>query len=102
MNASESGRGAPPRPTPEVGRRVEELLREQLQERGVNLRALQPEEISRDMECRIAPDNSMTYFWRGEALLHVTPEIRADSVLWRMFTKDDMPDVPAPDLPEHI
>ena len=87
MDSSEHS--APPRPTPEVGRRVEELLREQL-------------EISRGMECRIAPDNSMTYFWKGEAILHVTPEVRADSVLWRMFTRDDMPDMPSPDPADHV
>lgn len=45
MDSSEHS--APPRPTPEVGHRVEELLREQLEERGVNPRALLPEEISR-------------------------------------------------------
>ena len=100
MDSSEHS--APPRPTPEVGRRVEELLREQLEERGVNPRALLPEEISRGMECRIAPDNSRTYFWKGEAILHVTPEVRADSVLWRMFTRDDMPDMPSPDPADHV
>ena len=97
-----SDRSTPPRPTPEVGRRVEELLGEQLEERGVKPRALRPEEISRDMKCYIAPDNSMTYFWRGEAILHVMPEVRPDSVLWRMFTGDDMPDMPRPNLSEHV
>ena len=68
MDSSEHS--APPRPTPEVGRRVEELLREQLEERGVNPRALLPEEISRGMECRIAPDNSMAHVHPGRHAGH--------------------------------
>ena len=83
-----------PRPTPEVARRVEELLREQLFEAGVNPAALSPQDIAEGMLCRVAPDNSLTYIWRGEPLLYVTPEIKTgpegESVLWRMFTRDDM------------
>ena len=83
-----------PRPTPEVARRVEELLREQLFEAGVNPAALSPQDIAEGMLCRVAPDNSLTYIWRGEPLLYVTPELKTgpegESVLWRMFTRDDM------------
>lgn len=82
-----------PRPTPEVARRVEELLREQLFELGVNPASLSPRDIAEGMLCRIAPDNSLTYEWRGRPLLYVTPEPRrgpeGESVLWRMFTRDD-------------
>ena len=50
------------------------------------------------MTCHIAPDNSMTYLWKNEPILHVTPEKREQdgetSVLWRMFTKDDIPSFP--------
>lgn len=96
-----SGRPAP-RPTPAVARRVEELLREQLREAGVDPAALSPRDIAADMVCRVAPDNSLTYLWRGTPLLHVTPEVQSgpdgESVRWRMFTRDDAADAPpAPD-----
>lgn len=94
-----SGRPAP-RPTPEVARRVEELLREQLFEAGVNPAALSPEEIAGGMTCRVAPDNSLTYLWRGAPILYVTPEVKSgpegESVLWRMFTRDDLERASAP------
>ena len=84
-----------PRPNIQVAARVEELLREQLEERGVNPRTLSPEEIAANMHCHLAPNGSMTYLWKGEPMLHITPEKLVDengaeSVLWRMFTKDDM------------
>ncbi len=84
-----------PRPNLQVAARVEELLREQLEEMGVNPRKLAPEEIAANMTCHIAPDNSMTYLWKNEPILHIMPEKREhdgeSSVLWRMFTRDDMP-----------
>ena len=90
-----------PRPNLQVAARVEELLREQLEELGVNPRSLTPEEIASYMHCYIAPDNSMTYLWKGEPILYVTPEIKMrdgeESVLWRMFTKDDIPGFPHPE-----
>jgi hypothetical protein len=86
-----------PRPNLQVAARVEELLREQLEELGVNPRTLAPEDIAANMHCHLAPDGSMTYLWKNEPILHVTPEKLVDengaeSVLWRMFTKDDMAD----------
>ena len=86
-----------PRPNLQVAARVEELLREQLEELGVNPRKLAPEEIAANMHCHLAPDGSMTYLWKGNPMLHITPEKLVDengeeSVLWRMFTKDDMAD----------
>ena len=90
-----------PRPNLQVAARVEELLREQLEELGVNPRSLTPEEIASHMHCHIAPDNSMTYLWKGEPILYITPEIKMrdgeESVLWRMFTKDDIPGFPHPE-----
>jgi len=84
-----------PKPNLQVAARVEELLREQLEELGVNPRKLAPEEIAANMHCHIAPDNSLTYFWKERPVLYVTPEkCERDgetSILWRMFTKDDMP-----------
>ena len=84
-----------PKPNLQVAARVEELLREQLEERGVNPRRLTPEDIVANMTCHIAPDNSMTYLWKNEPILHITPEKHEQngesSVLWRMFTRDDMP-----------
>ena len=84
-----------PRPNLQVAARVEELLREQLEELGVNPRKLAPEDIAANMHCHLAPDGSMTYIWKGEPMLHVMPEKLVDesgeeSVLWRMFTKDDI------------
>ena len=84
---------SPPKPDARVAARVEELLREQLAERGVALGELTPADIATGMDCAIAPDNSMTYYWQNEPILHVVPErIRADGediVRWRMFTRDD-------------
>ena len=83
----------PLRPTPQVAARVEELLREQLGERGVAVSRLTPAEITQNMNCALAPDGSMTYYWKEEPILHIKPERRhrdgEDSVLWRMFTRDD-------------
>ena len=84
-----------PRPNLQVAARVEELLREQLEELGVNPRKLSPEDIAAHMHCHLAPNGSMTYLWKGKPMLHVTPEKLVDengmeSVLWRMFTKDDI------------
>lgn len=81
-----------PRPTPEVAKRIEELLQEQLYELGVNVKNLKPEEIAKSMKCHIAPDNSMTYYWNNHAILDVIPEIQKGTqfVKWRMFTKDDI------------
>ena len=86
-----------PRPNLQVAARVEELLREQLEELGVNPRKLSPEDIAANMHCHLAPNGSMTYLWKGEPMLHITPEKLVDengkeSVLWRMFTKDDLAD----------
>ena len=88
-----------PRPNLQVAARVEELLREQLEELGVNPRKLAPEEIAASMHCHLAPNGSMTYIWKGEPMLHITPEKLVDengeeSVLWRMFTKDDLAESP--------
>lgn len=85
-----------PRPNLQVAARVEELLREQLEERGINPRALAPEDIAAHMHCHLAPDGSMTYLWKGDPILYVTPEKKLrngeTSVLWRMFTRDDEPE----------
>lgn len=98
-----------PKPTPQVARRVEELLREVLQERGVNPKNLQPQEIAANMVCQIGDDNSMLYCWKGQPILRVVPEIHAagtdnknalpnntdnngiqeHSVIWRMFTAEE-------------
>lgn len=84
-----------PKPNLQVAARVEELLREQLEERGVKPRKLSPEDIAQGMTCHLSPDGSMTYFWKEEPILYITPERREKdgeaSVLWRMFTKDDTP-----------
>lgn len=78
-----------PQPNTQVAARIEELLREQLEEMGVNLKALTPEEISAHMKCHIGPDNSLSYFWKNIAILDVIPEETPDGINWRMFTKED-------------
>ena len=69
-------------------------MREQLAERGVAVRDLSPADIATGMTCALAPDGSMTYYWENDPILHVRPEKRKrdgeESVLWRMFTRDDL------------
>lgn len=76
-------------PTPEVAQRIEEILREQLEELGVVIKKLSPDEISANMKCHIGPDNSLSYFWKNVAILDVIPEKTKDGINWRMFTKED-------------
>lgn len=78
-----------PQPNAQVAARIEELLREQLEEMGVNIKKLTPEEISANMKCHIGPDNSLSYFWKNTAILDVIPEQTEDGTNWRMFTKED-------------
>lgn len=80
----------PPRPTPEVAQRIEELLREQLYELGINVKELDPNDIAKHMKCHVGPNNSMTYFWKEEMILDIVPEPKDGSITWRMFTKDDI------------
>ncbi len=77
------------RPNAEVANRIEELLQEQLYERGIDVKKINPEEIASSMKCHVGPDNSLTYYWNNQAILDVVPEQKEDSVLWRMFTRDD-------------
>ncbi len=77
------------KPTPEVAQRIEEILREQLEELGVKVKKLSPDEISANMKCHIGPDNSLSYFWKNVAILDVIPERTENGIYWRMFTKED-------------
>ena len=73
----------------ELTARVEVLLREQLRELGEDVKALRPHEYAEHMQCRVFPDQSMVYSWKGLDILRVVPETREDgSVRWRMFTGD--------------
>ena len=76
-----------PRPNLQVAARVEELLREQLEELGVNPRTLAPEDIAANMHCHLAPNGSMTYLWKNEPMLYVTPETLVDSVINDVYKK---------------
>ena len=49
----------PMKPNAQVAQRIEELLREQLEELGVNIKRLTPDEISANMKCNIGPNNSL-------------------------------------------
>lgn len=72
-----------------VAARVEELLREQLQELGEELENLPPHLIQEHMHCEVFPDQSMIYAWKELPILRVVPERTATGVLWRMFTRDE-------------
>ncbi|WP_290922770.1 hypothetical protein [Halodesulfovibrio sp.] len=75
-----------------VAARVEELLREQLSELGIDVNKLEPHEIVENMKCDVFSDESMIYYWKGEPVLRVEPESAEDGTTsWRMFTKDDLP-----------
>ncbi|OBQ46432.1 hypothetical protein [Halodesulfovibrio spirochaetisodalis] len=75
-----------------VAARVEELLREQLSELGIEVSKLEPHEIAENMTCDVFSDESMIYYWKGEPVLRIEPESDSDgSTTWRMYTKDDLP-----------
>ncbi|NHZ46771.1 hypothetical protein [Nitratidesulfovibrio liaohensis] len=73
-----------------VAARVEELLREQLEELGENPGAIDAHEIAAHMRCEIWSDDTMIYIWKETPILRVSSEQHDDgSVTWRMFTRDD-------------
>lgn len=75
-----------------VAARVEDLLREQLSEMGIEVAKLEPHVIAENMKCDVFSDESMIYYWKGEPILRVEPESSDDeSTSWRMYTKDDLP-----------
>ncbi|SIO34677.1 hypothetical protein [Halodesulfovibrio marinisediminis] len=75
-----------------VAARVEELLREQLSELGIEVSKLEPHVIAENMKCDVFSDDSMIYYWKGDPILRVMPESSEDGTTsWRMFTKDDLP-----------
>ena len=74
----------------ELVARVEELLREELTELGEDVRALTPADYAQHMACRVFPDESMVYAWKGLDILRVKPETLEDgSLRWRMFTGEE-------------
>lgn len=73
-----------------VAARVEELLREQLEELGETPGAIAPHDMAANMRCEIWPDDTMIYMWKTLPILRVSAERHDDgSVTWRMFTRDD-------------
>ena len=73
-----------------VAARVEELLREQLEELGENPSAIDAHEIAAHMRCEIWADDTMIYIWKETPILRVSSEQHdVGSVTWRMFTRDD-------------
>jgi hypothetical protein len=73
-----------------VAARVEELLREQLEELGEDPGAIGAHDIAAHMRCEIWPDDTMIYIWKETPILRVSSEQHDDgSVTWRMFTRDD-------------
>lgn len=71
-----------------VASRVEELLREQLEELGEDPESLQPHLIMQQMHCEVHPDQSMIYSWKDLPILRIVPEPTEHGVNWRMFTRD--------------
>ncbi len=70
-------------------RRVEELLREELHALGVDVAALPPHEISRNMTCAVHSSGALSYAWQGRPLLDVEPEaVDGGGVRWRFFTRE--------------
>ncbi|MEG2140575.1 MAG: hypothetical protein RRY20_07295 [Bilophila sp.] len=72
-----------------VAARVEELLREQLEELGEDAATLPAHLIMQNMQCEIHPDQSMIYAWKDLPILRVVPEPTEHGVNWRMFTRDE-------------
>lgn len=69
-------------------RRIEALLREQLDELGESPDALEPHQIVGNMLCAVHPDGALSYSWRGSPLLDVEPETLPDgSVRWHFYTR---------------
>lgn len=78
-----------PKPDRYVMQRVEELLREQLEARGLHIADIPPHEIRRKMVCAVHPGGALSYSWEGEAVLEVIPERQpGGKVRWRFFTGD--------------
>lgn len=76
------------KPGPEVLKQVEKLLRVELAERGVDVGALPPHEISAAMHCGVHPDGALSYVWRGEPILDALPEAGEDgTVRWRLLAR---------------
>lgn len=77
---------------PRLAARIEELLREQLEDMGENPHTLEPHHIAQSMRCEVYPDKSMLYSWKGRPILRVVPEAQPDGTTrWRMFTDDVSP-----------
>lgn len=71
----------------ELVARIEELLREQLLELGEDIASLAPHEYAAHMHCRVFPDQTMIYTWKGVDILKVVPEALAGGgTCWRMYT----------------
>ena len=79
----------PDQPDRQLAARVEELLREQLEELGENPAELSPHEITANMHCEVWPDKSMVYAWKDIPLLRVVPEQGPEGTVWRMFTRGE-------------
>ena len=78
------------KPDKQIMHRVEELLREQLEELGIDIASLPPERIAESMHCAVYPSGLLCYSWQGRPLLDVEPEELSDgSLRWRFFTREN-------------
>ncbi|MDL2279431.1 hypothetical protein LJC15_02045 [Desulfovibrio sp. OttesenSCG-928-G11] len=77
------------RPDLALMRRIEELLREQLAERGEDPDHLPAELIARHMHCGVSKNGALAYVWKGDPILDVNPEpLPGGGVRWRIFIRD--------------
>jgi hypothetical protein len=78
-----------PKPDLDVMRRVEELLREQLEAIGEDPDLIAPHEISLNMQCAVYKTGALAYTWKGRPLLDVDPEVLpSGAVRWRFIARD--------------
>lgn len=76
------------KPGADVLKRVEELLREELAERGIAVDRLPPHVISGTMRCGVHPDGALSYVWDNEPILDAVPEVAEDgAVTWRLLAR---------------
>lgn len=79
-----------PKPDLQTMQRVEDFLRQELEELGVDITELLPHEITENMHCSVYPDGTLSYSWKERPLLNVEPEEKADGeIRWRLYTRSE-------------
>ena len=79
-----------PKPDMQTMQRVEALLREQLDDLGVDITRLPPHEITEHMHCAVYADGTLSYSWQGKPVLSVEPDAQDEgSIHWRFYTRPE-------------